>query len=144
MLTFELIKKDPKAECITRQDLLFYCRNLAGMNEIYVNDFFTESGLDHNEDISREQFLEVYPKVMNIRFFRFVGTLIEGYKVKLLNFEDDELQKKLLGQLYFVIKKQMALKAKDLTLTEKELESIDEFFAFEIENQPLEYIQGIY
>ena len=75
---------------------MFFCK-AAHMNEIYVNDFYRDSKLDPREQISRETFLEVFPKVKHVKFLAFVATLIDGYKRELLNFEDDSATRELLG-----------------------------------------------
>ena len=87
-LTFELIKRDAFAEEINTKDLTFFCK-LAHLNAIYVNDFYQLTGLAPAEGITREIFLEHYPKVKQLRFLAFVGTLTDGYKLELLNYEDE-------------------------------------------------------
>lgn len=104
-LTFELIKRDSFAEKIGRKDLIFFCKDLAQLNEIYVNDFYRMTGLDPDDKIPRDVFLEHFPKVSHLRFLAFVGTLIEGYKPELLNFEDDSPSRELLGRLYDLVRR---------------------------------------
>ena len=48
-LTFEIIKTNPRNEIIDKDDLVNFCKKIAQMSEIYVNDFYSITKLDPRE-----------------------------------------------------------------------------------------------
>lgn len=52
-LCFEIIKLQPQKENIGKDDLVHFCKRIAQMSEIYVNDFYSFTKLDPRENISK-------------------------------------------------------------------------------------------
>ena len=69
------------------------------MSEIYVNDFYSKTKLDPRENITKEQFIEVYPLIKELRFLTIITSFVEGYKNEYLNFEDNTVNMELLRRL---------------------------------------------
>jgi hypothetical protein len=69
------------------------------MSEIYVNDFYSKTKLDPRENITKEQFIEVYPLIKELRFLTIITSFVEGYKNEYLNFEDNTANMELLRRL---------------------------------------------
>ena len=52
-LCFEIIKLQRQKENIGKDDLVHFCKRIAQMSEIYVNDFYSFTKLDPRENISK-------------------------------------------------------------------------------------------
>lgn len=106
-----MIKAKSENETLTKDDVLFFCKNITHLSEIYVSDFFKLSKLDPREPISKEQFVEVFPLVKDIRFVKIIMLLVEGASTnfetefpQFLNFEDKSGQEALLKKLEELLK----------------------------------------
>jgi hypothetical protein len=53
------LKKDK--DTLGNDDLVHFCKKIANMSEIYVNDFYSITKLNPREQITKQQFLEVFP-----------------------------------------------------------------------------------
>ena len=60
---FEIIKVNQKNSAITKDDLVSFCKKIALMSEIYVNDFYSITKLDPREEITKEEFVRFFPDV---------------------------------------------------------------------------------
>lgn len=88
-LCFEIIKLQPQKENIGKDDLVHFCKRIAQMSEIYVNDFYSFTKLDPRENISKSEFVDNFGLVKQLRFMTLITSLIDGYKNEYLNFEDN-------------------------------------------------------
>lgn len=121
------------SEIIDKDDLVHFCKKIALMSEIYVNDFYNLTKLSPEDQITKPQFLGLFESVKGIRFIKLVTDLTTGYENKWLNFEDNSKNKDLLKRLNEIQMKQAKRFLKDKQLSEKETGCLREFLETEIE-----------
>ena len=66
--------------------------------------------------------------VKELRFLKFIASLIDGYENSYLNFEDNTKNAELIRRLSEISRKLTLRDANDLDFTDKENQNIEEFF----------------
>lgn len=72
-----MMKQDLAQTSLQKEDLTHFCKSIAHMSEIYVKDFYNASKIDWREEITKDQFMEVYPLIKDVKFIKLLLTLIE-------------------------------------------------------------------
>ena len=76
---FEIIKGNQMNSAINKDDLVNFCKKIALMSDIQVNDFYSITKLDPREEITKDQFIKVFPDVKELKFLQLVKEFTSGY-----------------------------------------------------------------
>lgn len=139
-----------KQESLKKEDLAHFCKNIAHMSEINVKDFYNATKFHPDEAITKEQFIEVYSLIKEVKFIKLLQHLVsqqdieDPNKFQFMNFEDDTLTQHLLRRLHEIKRKKTLREAQDDELTEFEMNNIKDFFDTEIKGQAQMQIDYIY
>jgi hypothetical protein len=88
-ISFEMMKLSKEQETISRDDLVHFCKRIAQLDENFVNLYYKKTQLDPRIEITREDFVDVYPLIAGISLFNMIPEMVEGFRNLHLNIELD-------------------------------------------------------